>query len=50
MNTEAEPRDGEQRAPYEAPAIIYEGELTTRAGTVPGPGAPGADPADIFGG
>jgi hypothetical protein len=38
-------------APYEAPAIIYEGLLSTRAGTfLPGSQNPdGVDPADLFG-
>lgn len=43
---------------YEAPAIIYEGKISTRAGTpttvanpdVGGGGGGAADPADIFGG
>lgn len=47
-----------KRAPYESPAIIYEGLITTRAGSVPtspdndgggGGGGGGADPAQIFG-
>jgi hypothetical protein len=47
---------GIKRAPYEAPAIIYEGLITTRAGSVPqrpesdGGSGGGADPANIFGG
>ncbi len=46
---------GAKRAPYEAPAIIYEGLITTRAGSVPeapekdGGGGGAADPAQIFG-
>ena len=38
-------------APYEAPAIVYEGLLSTRAGTLlPGSQNPdGVDPADLFG-
>lgn len=43
------------RAPYEPPAIIYEGLITTRAATLDntgGGGSPGAgtgaNPADIF--
>ena len=47
---------GTKRAPYETPAIIYEGLITTRAGSVPtspendgGGGGGGADPAQIFG-
>lgn len=42
------------RAPYESPAIVYEGLITTRAGT-PDPGSvgdaagdAGIDAADIF--
>ncbi len=40
-----------ERADYEAPAIIYEGLISTRAGSVilNGGGAEGADPADLFG-
>lgn len=38
---------------YEVPAIIYEGQITTRAGTVPGPiageGADPIDPSGLFG-
>lgn len=38
---------------YEAPALIYEGQITTRAGTVPGPvageGVGPIDPAGLFG-
>lgn len=48
---------GKKRAPYEAPAIIYEGLITTRAGSVPTSADPGsssfsgsADPANAFGG
>ncbi len=47
---------GVKRAPYEAPAIIYEGLITTRAGSVnpepPGGGGDsgGGDPANTFGG
>ena len=40
------------RAPYEAPAVIYTGKITTRAGTQP-LGLPddidGLDPGDLFG-
>jgi len=41
----------QKSAPYEAPAIIYEGLLSTRAGTLlPGSQNPdGVDPADLFG-
>jgi hypothetical protein len=35
---------------YEAPAIIYEGKLTTRAGTVDRNGGDGFDPSLLFGG
>jgi hypothetical protein len=40
-----------ERAPYEAPAIVYEGLISTRAGSLlPGStGTEGADPADLFG-
>lgn len=37
---------------YEAPAIIFEGFISTRAGSVigkNGEGENGADPADLFG-
>lgn len=44
----------ERRAPYQRPAIIYEGTITTRAGSPiggsPGVDDGGADPADLFGG
>jgi hypothetical protein len=33
---------------YEAPAIVYEGKITTRAGSPEGAGD-GVDPADLFG-
>ena len=41
------------RAPYEPPAIIYEGLITTRAATTPSPGGgspadTGASPENIF--
>lgn len=42
-----------ERAPYQKPAIIYEGVITTRAGSPLGAseGASDAvDPADLFGG
>lgn len=45
-----------ERLPYEVPAIIYEGLISTRAGTsLPGSStnssaSKAADPADIFGG
>lgn len=35
---------------YEVPAIIYEGTITTRAGSpTGGDGGNGLDPADLFG-
>jgi hypothetical protein len=40
-----------ERAPYEPPAIIYEGLITTRAVTPPqgtAPDASGASPENIF--
>lgn len=45
------PQDTVERLPYEAPSIIYEGELTTRAGTGVDPitGDYGVDPAKLFG-
>ena len=42
---------GAERAPYEAPAIVYEGLITTRAVTQGAPGndiGPAANPADVF--
>jgi hypothetical protein len=56
--TVTEPKDKDTRAerePYEAPAIIYEGLITTASGGVStspqsNPTGRGADPADIFGG
>ena len=47
----AENKEDTVRAPYETPAIIYEGLITTRSGcrVVPG-GGESPDPADIFGG
>lgn len=43
-----------ERAPYETPAIVFKGEITTRAGSFMGPGKdgeslPGVDPAELFG-
>ena len=40
-----------ERAAYEAPAIVYEGFITTRAGSPINRGSsdPSADPADLFG-
>ena len=38
--------------PYTPPAVIYDGAITTRAGSPPGSGngdgANGVDPADLF--
>lgn len=34
---------------YQAPSIVYEGKITTRAGTPQGTGNDGVDPADLFG-
>ena len=42
----------EQRVAYEAPAIIYETVITTRAGSplgIDGQSPDGVDPADLFG-
>lgn len=42
----------ESRVVYEAPAIIYESVITTRAGSplsINGSDADGVDPADLFG-
>ena len=40
-----------KRAAYETPAIVYEGFITTRAGSPINRGGadPSADPADLFG-
>lgn len=49
MDQPASSNDSTVRAPYETPAIVYEGLITTRAGT--GQSAPndsGVDAADIF--
>ncbi len=36
---------------YESPAIIYEGTIGTRAGSIPGGGGiDDVDPGDLFGG
>lgn len=45
------PQDSGERLPYEAPLIIYEGELTTRAGTPPNTitGDYDVDPSKLFG-
>lgn len=51
MKPESAQQDVGERAAYEAPAIIYEGELTTRAGSL----FPGStmdydvDPTKLFG-
>lgn len=42
------PTPPQSRQPYEPPAIVYEGQLTTRAGSRPG-GKELVDPADLFG-
>jgi hypothetical protein len=43
-----------KRLPYEPPAIIYEGIISTRAGSsypsAPSDSGDGVDPADLFGG
>ncbi len=42
-------KNNDQRS-YEVPAVIYEGTITTRAGSpVGGGGEEGVDPADLFG-
>ncbi len=51
MKPDKTPQDSGDRLPYEAPSIIYEGELTTRAGS---PGDPitgdyDVDPSKLFG-
>lgn len=42
-----------ERIPYQAPTIIFEGDMTTRAGSptggTNGSGIDGVDPADLFG-
>lgn len=40
-----------QRVPYSVPAVIYEGKITARAGTVIGdkPDGGAVDPTDLFG-
>lgn len=44
-------KKNDERLPYEAPAIIYEGLISTRAGSnLTGAGGDGAaDAADLFG-
>jgi len=59
MKTTQQPIEGQQRSlnntdhqPYEAPAVIYEGLITTRAGTPTGStdgDSNAVDPADLFG-
>ncbi|MFQ5419488.1 MAG: hypothetical protein ACE5EY_03890 [Anaerolineae bacterium] len=45
-----ERKEQNERADYEAPAIIYEGVISTRAGspTVFAPKGDAVDPADLF--
>ena len=40
----------QKRNRYEAPAIIFEGRITTRAGSTLSDPNSEADPADLFGG
>lgn len=50
---ETESKKGVDRADYEAPAIVYESIITTRAGSPAGAtdgAGTGVDPADLFGG
>lgn len=52
MKPDKTPQDSGDRLPYEAPSIIYEGELTTRAGSPPGDPITGdyeVDPSQLFG-
>ncbi len=48
-----EPKKQEKRTPYEPPRIIYQGKISTRAGSPLGTGPDsspnGVDPADLFG-
>lgn len=50
-NQPTPPNRKKQRVAYTAPAVIYEGIITTRAGTVIGsdPNDANVDPADLFG-
>lgn len=48
MKSEWTPQEQPERVPYEAPTIIYEGQITTRAGTQEG-NPIGVDPAELFG-
>lgn len=44
--------ENSKKQSYQAPEIIYEGVISTRAGTPTDPGGPGfapADPVDLFG-
>lgn len=44
-----ERKEQNERAAYEAPAVIYEGVISTRAGSpVAAPDSNGVDPADLF--
>lgn len=53
MKPKSPPQPSSEREPYQPPAIIYEGKLSTRAGTPDfesnANSLPGIDPADIFG-
>jgi len=49
MKPDSSQQETRDREAYEAPQIIYEGELTTRAGTVNPNPISGVDPADLFG-
>lgn len=49
MKPEWTPQEQPERVPYEAPTIIYEGQITTRAGTPEPSNQGGVDPADLFG-
>lgn len=49
MKPEPTQEERPERIPYEAPTIIYEGQITTRAGTPEGSNQGGVDPADLFG-
>ncbi len=53
MNTASEqPKQGQALREYQTPAIIYEGVISTRAGSPVGPIAPtdleNPDPIDLF--
>ena len=53
MNPNPTSQPSPERAPYEPPAIVFKGEITTRAGSFMGPGKdgeslPGVDPAELF--